>query len=74
MTNRAATFVKEINLIFYCWEYCCKYNVCRYCGNVIVVCEFYGSVVNVYGVLKNCGSVIVICEYNGDVVDVYGYE
>ena len=36
------------------------------CGSVVVVCEYNGSVVNVYGVLKNCGSVIVICEYNGE--------
>ena len=41
-------------------------------GSVVVVCEYKGSVVSVYGVLKSCGSVKVICEYNGDVVDVYG--
>ena len=46
-------------------------EVLERCGSVIMVCEFYGSVVNVYGILKNCGSVMEICEYNGDVVDVY---
>ena len=47
------------------------YGVLESCGNVIVICECCGSVINMYGVLKNCGSVIVICEYNKDVVDVY---
>jgi hypothetical protein len=44
------------------------------CGSVIVVCEYCGSVIYMYGVLKNCGRVIVFCEYNGSVVDVYGNE
>ena len=39
-------------------------------GNVIVVCECYGSVINMYEVLKSCGSVIVVCAYNGSEVDV----
>jgi hypothetical protein len=40
----------------------------------VVVCEYNGSVVDVYGVLKSCGSVIVVCEYDRSVVDVYGDE
>ena len=42
--------------------------------SVMLVCECYGSVINMYGVLKNCGSVIVVCEYNGSEVDVYKDE
>jgi hypothetical protein len=48
------------------------YGVLKSFGSVIVVCECYGSVINMYGVLKNCGSVLVFCEYNKIVVDVYG--
>ena len=36
------------------------YGILESCGSVIVVCEFLGSVVNVYGGLKICGSVIVV--------------
>ena len=45
-----------------------------YCGSVKMVCEYYGSIVEVYEILESFGSVIVICEYNGSVVDVYGDE
>ena len=45
-----------------------------YCGSVKVVCEYNGSIVDVYEILESFGSVIVICEYNGSVVDVYGDE
>jgi hypothetical protein len=44
-----------------------------YCGIIVVVCEYNGSVVDVHKILKSCGSVKMICEYNGDVVGVYGY-
>jgi hypothetical protein len=37
-----------------------------------VVCEYNGSIVDVYEILESFESVIVICEYNGSVVDVYG--
>ena len=43
-----------------------------YCGSVIVVYEFGGRVLDVYGVLVICGSNIMVCEYNGSVVYVYG--
>ena len=49
----------------------CAYVILESFGSVIVFCECFGSVMNMYGVLKNCGSVIVICKYNGSVVDVY---
>jgi hypothetical protein len=39
-----------------------------------VVCEYNGSVVDIYVVLKSCKCVIAVCEYNGSVVDVYGDE
>ena len=42
-----------------------------YCGRVIVVCEYNGSVVDVYGVLESCKCVIVFCKYIGRVLDVY---
>ena len=42
-----------------------------YCGSVKVVCEYNGSIVDVYEILEGFGSVIVICGYNGSVVDVY---
>ena len=39
-------------------EYCgCVvdvYNFFESCGSVIVVCECFNSVMNIYGVLKNC--------------------
>ena len=37
----------------------------------VLVCEYNGSVVDVYGVLENCKCVIMFCEYNGRVLDVY---
>ena len=43
-----------------------------YCGSVIVVYEFGGRVLDVYGVLVIFGSVVVVCEYSGSEVDVYG--
>ena len=42
----------------------------EYCGSVIMVCKYIGSVVDVDKVLKGCGSVIVVCEYDRSVVDV----
>ena len=33
-----------------------------FCGSVIVVCEYLGSVVDVYGILESCGGVMVVCE------------
>jgi hypothetical protein len=45
-----------------------------YCGSVKVVCEYNGSIVDLYEMLESFGSVIVICEYNGSVVNVYGDE
>jgi hypothetical protein len=42
-----------------------------YCGSVKVVCEYNGSIVDVYEILESFGSVVVICEYNGSEVDVY---
>jgi hypothetical protein len=35
-----------------------------YCGSVIVVYEFGGRVLDVYGVLVIFGSVVVVCEYD----------
>ena len=32
-----------------------------YCGRVIVVCEYLGSVVYLYGILESCGVVMVVC-------------
>ena len=32
-----------------------------YCGSVIVVCQYLGSIVDVYGILKSCGGVMVVC-------------
>jgi hypothetical protein len=53
VTNRAATFVGEIDLICYCWEYFVNVIVvCEYCGSVIVVCKYNGSVVDADKVLK----------------------
>ena len=40
-------------------------------GSVVVVCEYNGSVVDVYGVLESCKCVIVVCEYIGRVLHVY---
>jgi hypothetical protein len=37
-----------------------------------VVCEYCGSVVDMYGVLAKCGRNEVVCEYNRSVVDFYG--
>ena len=42
-----------------------------YCRSVIVVYEFGGRVLDVYGVLVLFGSVVVVCEYDRSVVDVY---
>ena len=33
------------------------YGVLKSCKFVIVICEYNGDVVDVYGVLKSCGSV-----------------
>jgi hypothetical protein len=46
----------------------------EYCGSVIVVYKYNGSVIDVNGFCKVCGSVIVVCEYDRSVVDVYGDE
>ena len=48
MTNRAATFVGEIDLICYCWGYCVSVRVV-WCGggSFKVVCEYFRSVVDV---------------------------
>ena len=35
-----------------------------------MVCEYFGSVVDMYGVLEKCGRIIVVCEYNGGLVDM----
>ena len=61
------------------------YETLESCGSVMVVCEYNGSEVNVYGGEKRRVSVVgeeereeersirvVVCEYNGSVVDVYG--
>ena len=32
-----------------------------YDGSVIVVCEYLGSVVDVYGILESCGGVMGFC-------------
>jgi hypothetical protein len=45
-----------------------------YCGNILGVCEYYGSLIDMYGVLEECGRIIVVCEYNASVVDAKGYE
>ena len=45
-----------------------------YCGSVIVVYEFGGRVLDVYGVLVIFGSVVVVCEYDRSVVDGYWDE
>jgi hypothetical protein len=42
-----------------------------HCRGVKVVCEYCGSVVDVYGVLESCKCVKVFCEYIGRVLDVY---
>ena len=41
-----------------------------YCESVKVVCEYWGSVIDVCGVLKSCGSVIVVCECCGSVINM----
>ena len=45
MTNRAVTFVGEIDLICYCWKYC--RGVIEVLCVLLVVCEYNGSVVGV---------------------------
>jgi hypothetical protein len=40
--------------------------------SVKVICEYFGSIVDVYGVLESCGSVIVVCECCGSVINMYG--
>ena len=57
-------------LLVLCMFSRCVYVILKSCASVIVVCECFGSGMNMFGVLKNCGSVIVFCEYNGDVVYV----
>ena len=42
----------------------------EYCGSVIVIYKYNGSVVDVCGVFKSCGSVIVICECCGSVINM----
>ena len=42
-----------------------------YCGSVKVVCEYNGSIVNVYETLESFGSVIVVCECCGSVINRY---
>ena len=48
MTNRAAAFVEEIELICYCWRYCVSVRIV-WCGggSFKVVCEYFRSVVDV---------------------------
>ena len=67
MTNKAATFVGNIDLIWYFCDNCVVFQVyVEYCGNVKVVCEYF-EVSQMY-----CGIVKVVCTYCGNVVDVYG--
>ena len=48
MTNRAATFVGEIDLICYVFDYYVSGKVyVVYCGSVILVCEYLRSVLDV---------------------------
>ena len=50
-TNRAATFVGELDMIWYSCYYCViKLNI-EYRGSVILVCEYLGSVADV---LREC--------------------
>ena len=41
-------------------------------GVRVVVCEYNGSIVDVYEMLESFGSVIVICECCGWVMNMYG--
>ena len=42
-----------------------------YCWSVKVVCEYNGSIVNVYVILESFGSVIVVCECCCSVINRY---
>ena len=42
-----------------------------YCGSVKVVCEYNGSIVDVYEILESFGSVIPDCECCGSVINRY---
>ena len=67
MTNKAATFVGKIDLIWYFCDNSVVFQVyVEYCGNVKVVCE-YRELSQMY-----CGNVKVVCAYCGSVVNVYG--
>jgi hypothetical protein len=55
VTNRAAKFVEQIDLILYSCGVCISaLGYVEYCGSVIVVCELCGSVVDILWKCSKC--------------------